>query len=95
MTDKEEICFRTDKEEIYDLRLMLLRMVTQHCAAPPEYKSFDIDSGFMPCNANAIRYLCNLGMMEMVNDGTAYWVKAKRIDTPDAARKARELSGLK
>ena len=66
-------------QEVRYLRQLVCDLVEQNCrsvrSAEPDY----IDSGFISTHAEAIRYLCEHGLMTMVNDGFGRCVQAKSI----------------
>jgi hypothetical protein len=69
------------KDEVRFLRGLLRDLVEQYCTVRVEDRGrgYDIDSGFIRCNATAIRHLCDLGLMKMVNDGFGRCVQAESI----------------
>lgn len=73
--------------EVQELRELLYDMVVQACWVSGKEREgcgYDFDSGFIGAHAEALRHLCAVGVLEMVNDGYGRCVQAKerRIGDP-------------
>lgn len=72
--------FKTFQAEVAALRQDLADMVRQNCGVYPKPAGYDYDAGFISVHAGVMRYLCSVGMFEMVNDGYGRCVQIKEKD---------------
>jgi len=63
-----------DKITYEEIAELLLGMVVQHCHEGPDGV---YDSGFIGINAEAIRALCDVGVMTAVHDGGGRCIQAR------------------
>lgn len=68
------------------LRHLVCDLIEQNCRTKGGSRG-DIDAGFISCNAEAIRYLCEYGLMAMVHDGTGRAVFARSIPYEERIKK--------
>jgi hypothetical protein len=58
----------TALDELYEVRELLLRMVNQHCRDGLDPKRDRLFSGFIGVNAEVMRYLGEVGLLNVTSD---------------------------